>query len=225
MARNKWILLLPENLDRDNVESYCRSCREESSQMNKPSTKAMDCWKIIVELDASYKDQLISYLEKMIREYGDCWIEYRIAGDRLISLITCRNWRVMWSFREKLIDYLLELGAIDKPYLPYRRAGRYYDMEYGPWRLWARDYYPDRLPLTSIVHARSICPFDGAIMEFIDKGLKCELCGLLVPETLMYEALENGVAEYVLKQGIYRNTVFILRYVGSDRFIVEPKKI
>ena len=222
--KSKWSLILPEGLEEYDVVSYCRSCRRESREYGKPSIKAMNCWKIIVEAYIEFKDQVIGFVKENIKSYNNCWAQYRVLGDGFILLINCRGWRNMWDLRSKLIDDLMKQGVIDKPYLPYRRAGGYYDSNFGPWRLWARDYYPDKLRITNIVHARSICPFDGAIMEFTGKGLKCGLCGLFIPETLLYEAVENGIAEYVPKQGFYRDKVFILRYVGSDRFIVEPKK-
>mgnify|MGYP000306503453 CR=1 FL=1 len=223
-SKHKLLLMLPEGVRENEVMSYCKSCKEESRELSMPSPKAMDCWKIIIESNIEYMDLVIGIVKDYINMYKECWAQYRVLDDKIFILINCRGWRNMWEFRSRLIDYLMKHGIIDKPYLPYRRGGSYYDKDYGPWRLWARDYYTDRLPIADMVHARSICPFDGAIMEFTGKGLKCGLCGLFVPETLLYEAVENGIAEYVPKQGFYRDKVFILRYVGSDRFIVEPKK-
>ncbi len=222
--KSKWLLILPKGIREYEVASYCKSCREESRELGRPSPKAMDCWKIIIDANTEHRDLVIGLVRDYVNVYRECWAQYRDLEDKFILLINCRGWKNMWDLRNKLIDDLMKQGVIDKSYLPYRRAGGYYDNSFGPWRLWARDYYPDKLRITDIVHARSICPFDGAIMEFTGKGLKCGLCGLFVPETLLYEAVENGIAEYVPKQGFYRDKVFILRYVGSDRFIVEPKK-
>jgi len=224
VSKSKWLLILPKGAREYEVASYCKSCKEESRELGRPSPKAMDCWKIIVDANTKYRDLVIGLVRDYVNVYRECWAQYRDLEDKFILLINCRGWKNMWDLRSKLIDDLMKQGVIDKPYLPYRRAGGYYDTCFGPWKLWARDYYPDKLRITDIVHARSICPFDGAIMEFTGRGLKCGLCGLFVPETLLYEAVENGIAEYVPKQGFYRDKVFILRYVGSDRFIVEPKK-
>jgi|GEM_PF-6279073 len=223
--RGLWTVLLPEGVVEDSVREYCLLCRRESRGLGKPSPRAMDCWKIIIEVDGSYGEHLVDLVKGYLGEYRGCWAEYRFSDDRLIMLVICRGWSVMWGFREKLINDLLGAGILDKPYLPYRRGGSYYDREYGPWRLWARDYYPERLPVIEIGSAMSICPFDGAVMEYTGRGLKCGLCGLYIPETMLYEVLENGVGEYVPRQGFYRDRVFILKYMGSDRFVVEVKEV
>ncbi len=215
----RWSYIIPECIGFD-IASYCRDCRRESRERDRPPEKAMECWKIIVELPLNKDIDYNSVLARSI-ECSGCWIEYRVGEEKYIAIVTCRGWKAMWSVREKLINELYGgLRVTDKPYLPYRRGGSYYDREYGPWRLWARDYYPDRLPIETIDSLKIICPSDGGVMEYRGKGYKCVLCGFYIPDTIIYEVIENGVADYRPLHGAYSGCVYRLFYKGVDRIVV-----
>ncbi len=218
----KWVIIPSNKICVEDIREYCSSCRRETRELGKPSLKAMDCWKIIVSLDTEKFSKALDIIRDIIEDAW-CWIEYSVNEEEGIAITTCRKWSTMWSVREQLINKFLEERLIAKPYLPYRRGGNYYDRDYGPWRLWAIRYYPEKLPVTNIASIKTLCPHDGALMEYTGKGLKCMLCGLYIPETTIYETIENGVSEYRPRTGLYKEKIYILRYIGADKILIERK--
>ncbi len=219
--RSTWKIILPPHSNEESIRQYCRSCREGTSRENRPSEKAMNCWKIIVELDSSYENTLVKIVNELVQHYRDCWSEYRVHDNKVTLLIICRGWKRMWLFRKELINKLVSKNILDTPFLPYRRGGSYYDRDYGPWRLWAKNYYPEKLPLVEISNGKAVCPNDGSPMEYTGKGLLCSFCSLFIPETLLFEAIENGEAEYRPHTGIHKSNVYRIKYLGIDRFSIE----
>ncbi|RLG84490.1 MAG: hypothetical protein DRO40_01140 [Thermoprotei archaeon] len=226
MDRRQWKLITPKTISEDSIREYCRQCIEETKRLNKPSSKAMDCWKIVyVTDDPEELSKVVRVVEKIIEKSGECWAEYRepdiYTGSEGSVIIICKGWRNMWALREDLIKTLIDIGVLTKYYIPYRRGGNYYDKYFGPWRLWALRYYPERLPIRELASAKAICPNDGTPMDFEKKGLLCGLCNLYIPETTLFEAIENGEADLRIKQGFHKDEVYRVKYFGGERFIVS----
>ncbi len=221
MARKGWKIILPKGVNEEEIAGYCKLCREESRRLGKPSPRAMDCWKVIIEVEAGKVGGVLGVVENIVSGCRECWAEYRVRGDNAVFIIVVRGWKLMWDIRGKLVEELYARRVIDKPYLPYRRGGSYYEPDYGPWRRWSLSYYPEHLSLHDPSSASIVCPNDGALMEYTGKGFRCMFCGLYIPETVLYEAVENGEAEYAPRQGAHKGRVYRVRYGGSGRFIVE----
>ncbi|WFO75055.1 hypothetical protein J4526_08265 [Desulfurococcaceae archaeon MEX13E-LK6-19] len=229
MRKDDWIRIYPQGLNEDAVKNYCRECREETKEQGKPSPKAMNCWKTVYEVE--YEDLFTKALDKakkIVLETKHCWLEARkpdeYTGRKGAIIIVCWDHNEFRETRRKIIEEYMKEQLIEEPYLPYRRGGNYYDKEYGPWRLWALKYYPEKLPVQDIIELKIVCPNDSTPMEREAKGFKCGLCGLYIPETIIYEAIELGEAEYKVKTGFHKNNVYTLKYRPPDRVEIVRKQ-
>lgn len=228
MSRRDWIVHVYGELNSKAVREYCRSCREESLRLGKPSLKAMNCWKIFYE--TLYEDMYSRALRiavEVVKKKSRCWIESRVpdeySGRSGAVIIVCWDYREFMDVKNVLEETYYREKLVDEPYLPYRRGGNYYDKEYGPWRLWAIKYYPEKLPVQEILDLKIVCPNDGTPMDREVRGFKCGLCSLYVPDTIIYEAIELGKAVYKVKAGYHRNTIYVLEYKPPNKIAMTRR--
>ncbi len=214
----KWSRFYGFLVDPATVKEYCLRCREESRKIGRPSSRAMNCWKIVARFDPDRREDVWKWLENAAETYP--WLTGELT-DGILILFFQKGRSEMWRFREYMIGEWCKRGLL--PYrgsyfIPYRRGGVYYDSEYGPWRTWKVEYYDLTGELKRKAESiNAICPYDGAIMEKHGNKLQCPLCSFKIPLNVLYEVLEFGQAEYELKSGPYKNKIYRIKAIDKDR--------
>lgn len=205
----KWRRFYGSKVDPRRVAEICRRCRLESSRDNRPSIIAMNCWKIVAAFEPEKRGLVESWLIDAARFYE--MLTGELSDDNVLIIYFQNGWKDMWSFREYMIKEWCRrdiLPVNNRYFIPYRRGGSYYDPEFGSWRFWGKNYYSDRIDYDKAQVLKAECPHDGAILEWRGSKMICPLCGLKVPLGVVYEVLENGIAEYEVRTGARAGEIY-----------------
>ncbi len=221
--RGKWVMFYGPAVNPKDVAGYCQDCRSSVLNSKRPSSHTLNCWKIVVELEDEKRNKVIEWLGRAAEFYNE--LTGQLSDDNILILYFQKGWKYMWSFREFMIKEWCSLKILplkSRYFIPYRRGGSYYDSILGSWRYWYVNYVDSRLR-EKASRLKAECPFDGAILEWSNSKLLCPLCGLLVPLGVLFEVLENGVAEYEVKSGPRKGSILRVQLHGNVLEIREVR--
>ena len=218
--KGKWIRFYGPKANPQEIAEVCKKCKQESLK-GKPSSIAMNCWKIVIEFEEEKRKMVEEWIKDAIKKYPKLTGE--LSNDNVLILYFQSGWNSMWKFREYMVNEWCIRGLLPvkgRYFIPYRRGGSYYDSKFGSWRYWGKNYYSDKVDYSLVNEVKAECPYDGALLEWDNTKLICPLCGLVIPLGVIYEVLENGVAEYEVKSGPRSGKIYRVALMDK-RLIVE----
>ena len=137
--KGKWIRFYGPKADPQEIAEVCKKCKQESLK-GKPSSIAMNCWKIVIEFEEKKRKMVEEWIKDAIKKYPKLTGEF--SNDNVLILYFQSGWNSMWKFREYMVNEWCRRGLLPvkgRYFIPYRRGGSYYDSKFGSWRYWGKN--------------------------------------------------------------------------------------